>query len=147
MWRDKAASYWINLISRTSRAHYERTFAPYKLSSGSYGILMVLFRYNGITQNQLCSHLIVHKANITRALQKLEKEGYVRLEQDSVDSRTYRIFLTQKAREARPKIDAHLRQWNDNLLQPLTSYEREELLELLKKIAYHLHPQQSFEEL
>lgn len=147
MWREKEASYWINLISRTSRAQCERELAPYKLSSGSYGILMVLFRCNGITQNQLCSQLMVHKANITRALQKLEKEGYVHREPDSIDGRTYRIYLTSKACEIRPKITNRLSQWNDSMLDPLTSDQRDELLTLLKIIAHHLHPQQSFEEL
>ncbi|MCD6182188.1 MAG: MarR family transcriptional regulator [Candidatus Cloacimonetes bacterium] len=140
MWRDKAVAYWINLISQTSRTHIDRELAPLKLSSGACNILMVLFRQNGMSQRDLCRILLVHKANITRALQKLEKQGFVRRKPDPSDSRTYRIYLTNKAHDQRSNIKEQLRAWDIHLRESLLPREQEELLRLLRKIAKYLHP-------
>jgi DNA-binding MarR family transcriptional regulator len=55
--------------------------------------------------------LKVSKATSARAIQSLEKEGYVYRERDENDLRAYRVYLTEKGKEMR-----------DIILKKLNSY-------------------------
>lgn len=49
--------------------------------------------YLKIKQEELSSYLSIDGANTTRAIKKLEKEGYVIRKQDEKDRRVKRIYL------------------------------------------------------
>ncbi|MFS8541400.1 MAG: MarR family transcriptional regulator, partial [Tissierellales bacterium] len=74
----------------------------------------------------------------TRAIKKLEKEGYVIRKRDEEDRRVKRIYLTEKALEIKPKVLDLMNQWEEKMLKSLTSVEREVFIDLLKKVGHSL---------
>ena len=87
----------------------------YRIGSGQYDFLMVLYHKDGISQENLARMLKVSKATSTRAIQNLEKEGYVYRQRDKDDLRAYKVYLTEKGKEMRGVIF-------EKLVSVITSY-------------------------
>ena len=100
--------------------------------------MLELYFLDGISQEELSSYLNIDEANTTRAIRKLEKEGYVVRKRDEKDKRIKRIYLTEKALEIKPKVLDLMNQWEDKMLKGLTSVEREVFIDLLKKVGHSL---------
>ncbi len=67
----------ISIIYRSHLAYMAKELKAYRIGSGQFDFLMVLYRKDGISQETLAKILKVSKATSTRAIQSLEKEGYV----------------------------------------------------------------------
>jgi DNA-binding MarR family transcriptional regulator len=124
----------ISYLLRAQSAFYTQGLKPFGIRYGQFPFLMALYREDGINQETLARRLLFNKATIARAVDKLEREGYVSRSQDEYDGRVNRIFLTPKAREMRPEIDRLSREWNGVLLSGFTEIERLMLKEIMKKV-------------
>ncbi|MBF0217169.1 MAG: MarR family transcriptional regulator [Candidatus Omnitrophica bacterium] len=72
------------------------------LSAGKFNILMTVKhvgRAEGIAQNGISKHLLVTTSNMTRMLDKLEKEGLVERRALPGDRRVNKVFITKKGSE------------------------------------------------
>lgn len=110
----------------------------YNIGSGQIMFLLELYYLDGVSQEELSSYLNIDEANTTRAIKKLEKEGYVIRKRDDKDRRIKRIYLTEKALEIKPKVLDLMNKWEDEMLKSLTSVEREVFIDLLKKVGHSL---------
>lgn len=74
-------------------------FKPYKLSPVKFNALM-LVKYlrsgKGVSQNDLCHHLIVSPSNVTRLIDRLIKDEYVERFPSEEDRRVNIIKITTK---------------------------------------------------
>ena len=89
----------------------QRLFRPHGLTGAQYNVLNVLAsRDAGISQRELSDVLVVDRSNVTGLLDRMEKVGWVKREDDPADRRVYRISLTPTGRrlwaKVRPKYDA-----------------------------------------
>lgn len=87
----------------------------------------------GISQEELARHICVNKSNVTRQLGALEQSGFVRREPDTEDRRMLRVFPTEKAEAAYPRVRALMEEWNGLLLEDFTPEERAVLTSLLDR--------------
>jgi DNA-binding MarR family transcriptional regulator len=124
----------ISYLLRAQSAFYTQGLKPFDISYGQFPFLMALYREDGVNQETLARRLLFNKATITRAIDKLEQEGYVSRSQDEYDGRVNRICLTQKALKIKPDIDRLSKEWNDILLSGFTDIERLMLKEIMKKV-------------
>ena len=92
----------------------------YRIGSGQFEFLIVLYHRDGISQETLAKILKVSKATSTRAIQSLEKEGYVYRQRDESDLRAYRVYLTEKGKEMRGVIFEKLVSFMDTLFSDFT---------------------------
>lgn len=60
---------------------------------------MYVFNNNGCNQEEISTVLNIDKGTTARALQKLEKEGYINKEIDKNDRRINHIIITKKGSE------------------------------------------------
>jgi len=93
-----------NKIFRTTQVYLDKLLKEYGLSSGSYPYLLILMENEGISQNQISKELGCDKAMSTRTIIKLIKLGYLDRKEDEDDSRAYKLFLTDKAKDTIPKV-------------------------------------------
>jgi len=107
----------------------------YNLGSGQFHFLMMLYKKDGVNQKTLAETLNIDKATSTRAIKKLEKQGFVTRKRDINDHRNYNVFITEKAKKIKPKIREMLRNWTDILLKDISKEEEDQLFNLLEKIA------------
>jgi DNA-binding MarR family transcriptional regulator len=75
------------------------------------------------------------KAAATRALARLEADGYVRRKHCTADRRVSRVFLTSEGRALQPVLESAAIRVNDALVAPLPPADREQLRRMLRHMA------------
>ena len=103
------------------------------IGSGQYVYLFLLYEKDGVSQQELSNRLLVDKSATKRALEKLEINGYIYRQNSSSDKRVTEVFLTQKGKEIKPKLDSILEKTENKLLKNLNKEERETFLKLLNR--------------
>ena len=128
----------VSYMLRAQSAFYTQRLESFNISYGQFPFLMALYREDGVNQDTIAKRLLFNKATITRAIDKLERVGYVYRTQDEYDRRSNRIFLTPKGREIESSIIQLSREWNSILLSGFTEVESILLKELMKKIVFNV---------
>lgn len=128
----------ISVLYRQSQAFISKKLQPYKIGSGQYAVLVALQRADGVTQERLSSRLGIDKANITRAVTKLQNEGYVIRIPDKEDKRVWRVHLTDQGKKILPILNNILREWNAMISEGLGENELRSLASHLMKMADNL---------
>ncbi|MDB6027052.1 MAG: MarR family transcriptional regulator [Verrucomicrobiales bacterium] len=90
-------------LLRTSEALWNGSrvfFAKWDLSSSQFNVLNVLRdALEGLTQIELSRLLIMHRSNITGLVDRLEKRGLLKRNENPDDRRVYRVVLTPKGKK------------------------------------------------
>jgi DNA-binding MarR family transcriptional regulator len=126
---------WISILYRYGQSHISRQLSAYNIGSGQYIFLIALYKRDGISQEELSDHLKIEKATTAKAINRLEKEGYIKREINPSDKRAYKIFLTQKAFDLKPIIFRLTKEWSDFLMSDFTEDERKIIFNLLERMA------------
>ncbi len=100
----------------------------YGLGPSSYNFLLCLAANEGASQKQLCEKMLVDEAIATRAMKKLEKQGFITRQKDRNDLRCYALYLTEKGREIIPILQASLQDWWTTLTEDFPAEDLEKLL-------------------
>lgn len=126
---------YFSQMYRKGRIYYAHELKKYNLGSGQSIFLFQLYKKDGISQDELANTLYIDKGTTARSLQKLESEGFIKKEVLVTDRRTNIIYLTEKALNLKPEINAVLKKWDTLLACSLSENEKSTLLNLLKKIS------------
>ena len=128
---------WISLLYRYGYIFISEQLDPYNIGKGQYLFLLALYEKDGMSQEELSSHLSIDKGTTARALNKLEKAGYVMKKQNESDLRSNRVFLTDKAVQLKPHIYAIIEKWSSILSSGMTEAEVDKAFKLLMKFAHN----------
>lgn len=126
---------YIALLNRQMMKLLETELAPLELGPGRYLYLFGLYIRDGRRQQELADTIGVDKAAATRAITRLEQNGYVRRRADEHDRRSMRVYLTPKGRRLQPQLEAAAKHCIDTMTCQLENNERAELRRLLGKMA------------
>jgi DNA-binding MarR family transcriptional regulator len=99
---------WIyaNNILHSSRQMVNEGLAGLQLSSAEGNILMHLYtRDHSIRQEDIVAQLELSKPAVSRALESLERKGYVARSRDASDRRASLVALTDRALSIRPAVE------------------------------------------
>ena len=129
---------YLALLHRFMIKQLERELAPLHLGPGSYLYLFGLYIRDGRKQQELADIVGVDKAAATRALSRLEHNGYIRRQNDDRDGRAIRVHLTPRGRKLRPRLEAAAFGAIETMTRTLEAGERAELRRLLAKMALPL---------
>lgn len=124
----------ISCIYRYTQTYLSKELMEYGIGSGQFSFLLFLYREEGVTQDQIARALHVDKATATRALNKLEKEGYIRRKRDSVDKRRYNIYVTDAGRKMYPVLKDISSRWTKILLKDFSENEKDQLFEMISRV-------------
>ncbi len=128
----------INHISRLVHWLVRNELEAYGVGSGQHAIMVLVYRYPGITQNEISSKGCVDKATVAKGLAHLEKLSLLRREADPDDRRLRHVYLTDAGSELMPVIIACLRNVTDTCSAGLTPDETDVLFSLLDKVEHAL---------
>lgn len=106
-----------------------------ELTPPDAGILRMLRVSAGLSQQELASKLQIHPSRLVAILDKLEKRGFVDRRANPDDRRLYSLHLTKSGGEVLERIGKVAREHQDALLSALSREERDELTNLLLRIA------------
>ncbi|KEJ00510.1 MarR family transcriptional regulator [Clostridium botulinum A2B7 92] len=135
----KCVGKYISMLYRAGNCYINKELCKYGIGSGQYIFLLYLYNNNGCNQEEISTALNVDKGTTARALQKLEKEGYINKEIDKNDRRINHILVTEKGSEIKHIIMKVLNSWGKMLYIDFTEEEKKELLKLLEKASLNCH--------
>jgi len=130
----KSVGKWISILYRHAQSYFAGQMKSYNIGSGQYTFLLALYDRDGISQEELSNQLMIDKGTTARAINKLEKAGYVIRKTNTEDRRAYNLFITDKAREIKSALCKTSGSWTDILVADLSQEEREKLYVILKKM-------------
>lgn len=76
-----------------------RALTPLDIKPPHLDILVNLYRFDGISQQQLARKLLVGRSNMSMLLPQMEKRGLIIRRDDESDKRVLRLHLTAPGRE------------------------------------------------
>ncbi len=76
-----------------------RALADLDIKPPHLDILVNLFRFEGISQQELARKLLVGRSNMSMLLPQMEKRGLLERRPDPKDKRVLRLYLTEAGRE------------------------------------------------
>jgi DNA-binding MarR family transcriptional regulator len=119
---------FVSFLYRYSQMYLDKELKPYNIGPGQFYLLMPLFQKDGVNQESLAQSINLDRANVTRAIQKLIKEGYVYRQTDDEDRRSHRIFLTEKGKAIEPGLKKIALEWENILLSNFDSDQRQTIV-------------------
>jgi DNA-binding MarR family transcriptional regulator len=134
MGREESIGRWISLIFRQEQSYISGELKRYNIGFGQVPFLMILYKEDGLNQEEITERLYVDKATTGRAIKKLAEEGYVKRKKNPNDKRAYQVFLTKKGKKMNPILRKVLRNWTSVLSSGFTKKEKEKLIGHLKKM-------------
>lgn len=124
----------ISILHRQAQVYINYTLKAFDITSAEYAFLLLLYRKEGITQDEISTYLYIDKSATARAIKSLEKKGYVIKNKDSLDKRCNRIYLTDKARDCKEEIIERISRWSDFLTNDLDEETRRIVISALENM-------------
>ncbi len=88
----------IGMIARCFETISNVEFKEFELAKGQYLYLVRICENPGIISNKVSEMLKVDRTTTARAINKLEKSGFVEMRKDNVNKRILRVYPTEKGR-------------------------------------------------
>lgn len=101
----------VSLLFRMGERFLNRELAGSGLSSGTAPLLLELRDGKDRSLVAIAAAIGVDKAYVTRAIQTLERAGYVSVVPARTDGRSVRAALTRKGRAATGRVEEAMRAW------------------------------------
>ena len=128
------APYLMNRIMGRYNAALRDEMAELGLTTPQMRALAVLSVVDGIHIRQLAVYAVVEQSTLSRALEKLDREGLIRRETDAEDSRATRLYLTEDGRLANDRLWPHMARAYARMLRGIDEAEQRAFLGTLRRI-------------
>jgi len=122
-------------VGACAAREFAKALTPLNFSPPDAGILRLLGRSPGISQQELAKRLDMHASRLVAVIDELEKRDLVAREMNPEDRRVYSLRLTSAGNEALAAIGVVARAHNETICAGLDNNERLQLGALLGKIA------------
>ena len=114
----------INKINRNIRKLKNQEMAEYGLRSTHVTCLYYLYSAQSLTATELCERCEEDKATISRALDFLEKKGFIECRSRTAKRYKSPLYLTEKGKEAGKKVFDAVDRVLDQVDEGLTEEQR-----------------------
>lgn len=122
-------------IYRNSNVYISSRASKFGIGRGQwYFFNRLLLGEDGISQEQLSTEMFVDSAHTTRALKKLEDDGYIYREADAEDARRKSVFITEKAQAIKPEYHQIYKDLNKVFTRGFTPEE----VQLVQTLLYRM---------
>jgi DNA-binding MarR family transcriptional regulator len=122
-------------VGAQAAAVFAERLSPHQLTPANAGILRLVSRSPGLSQQQLAKRLRMHASRLVAFVDELEKKDLIQRKSSTEDRRVYALYLTEKGTETLKLIGQVAREHQRALCAPLTDEEQTLLAELLLRIA------------
>lgn len=124
----------IGMIARALDSISNIEFKEYDLTKGQYLYLVRICENPGIIQEKLAEMIKVDRTTASRAIKKLEKNGFIERREDKYNKKIKKIFPTMKGENVYPKIKRENDHSNSVALAGFSEREVEIISHLLQRI-------------
>lgn len=109
----------VSILYRKNQIYLNAALKPLDITAAELPILLHLYNFNHVSQEELSTYLMIDKAATARGVQSLIKKGYIKKEKDPNDRRAYQVYLTESAIAIKHKIYEKLDAWTQYLTEGL----------------------------
>ncbi len=120
---------------RAIRARVDRALQTEGLRLGQYQVIRILWERDGRTPREIAAELGVEMPTITRTVQRMVRDGFVRREAHPGDARSVRIYVTPLGERLRDSVTRMLDRETEAALSGFSATERRTLVRLLERFA------------
>ena len=124
----------IGMIARALDSISNIEFKEFDLTKGQYLYVVRICENPGIIQEQLLDMIKVDRSTATRALQKLETNGFIEKKEDPDNKKNKKLFPTEKGERVYPFIKSENVYSGQVALQGFSEDEKEIAFDLLQRI-------------
>ena len=128
-------AFLLSQVGGRSAQVFGELLSPLLFVPAEAGILRLLDRSPGISQQELARRLNMHASRLVAIIDALQGRGLLIRETSSADRRVYNLRLTATGREALAAIGGVARTHEEAMCEGLNENERAQLGGLLRKIA------------
>ncbi len=111
-----------------------RSLAHLDIKPPHLDILVNLFRFEGISQQELARKLLVGRSNMSMLLPQMEKRGLIERRGDKQDKRVLRLYLTEEGRRVTEEAMAIQTALIDRTLSDAPIEECESIAEHMERV-------------
>lgn len=133
--RHDSVAFLLTQIGTHAARRFAEQLAPLKLAPQHVGILRILNQAESQSQRQLATMLHMHASRLVALIDELETPGLVARQSNGNDRRTYSLRITEKGRETLAAVGKIGHEHNNVICGALNEEEREQLAQLLQRIA------------
>ena len=134
----------IGMVARALDSISNIEFKEFDLTKGQYLYVVRIFENPGIIQEQLIDLIKVDRSTATRAIQKLEANGFIERKDDPVNKKIKRLFPTEKGEMVYPIIKKENEHSDFVALEGFTEEETELAFQFLQRIRKNIEKDWEF---
>lgn len=110
--------------------------APYGITSAQYNVLRILrgSHPNSLTCSAIGERLLDRTPDVTRLLNRLERNGFIRRERAEHDRRVVEVIITQKGLDLLAEMQDDIETAQARIIRHLTPEEHAQLSTLLERL-------------
>lgn len=121
------------ILHKNNRKYLNDAFGEYDLNLLQAMCMFIMIDRKDTSQQELTELLFLTKSGMTKAIRKLEVDGFIERSKSKKDARQYVLNLTQKGKDTIPILIKIYEDWEESIgLNELG----DEFLENLTKITY-----------
>jgi len=121
------------ILHKNNRKYLNDSLAEYDLNLLQAMCMFIMIERKDISQQELTELLFLTKSGITKAIRKLEADGFIERSKSKNDARQYVLNLTQKGKDIIPTLIKIYEEWEEFIgLNELD----DEFFETLTKLTY-----------
>lgn len=121
------------ILHKNNRKYLNDSLAEYDLNLLQAMCMFIMIERKNISQQELTELLFLTKSGITKAIRKLEVDGFIERSKSEKDARQYVLNLTKKGEETIPTLIKIYDKWEE--LIGLNELD-DEFFETLTKLTY-----------
>jgi DNA-binding MarR family transcriptional regulator len=131
---EDSLGYLVNRMARLMADELAERIRPAGVAIGQWGVLLVLWARDGMTQAELSRVVAIEPPTVVRTIDRMVRDGLVTRAPDPDDRRLSRIYLTERALSLRDELVPLAAAVNGDILKGLTASESRTLRQLLAKL-------------
>jgi DNA-binding MarR family transcriptional regulator len=116
--------------------------AGFDLTPVQYAALEAIHEHPGSDQAHVAEFIGYDRATIGGVIDRLEKKGWVKRVVSQTDRRARQVSLTAKGKVIRSRLQPIVRDFQQEILQPLNARDQEALMNWMRKIVWKSDPDQ-----
>jgi DNA-binding MarR family transcriptional regulator len=132
--REASTGWYIQRLAGQLDGAMNSALEPHGLTVQSFAIVMTLIIDDGLSQKQIGQRFSAPAYAISRAIDGLERDGFLERRIDPSSRRANTVHATQKARDLAPRLFAIIGDVNARLLASLNESEQAQLIALLARV-------------
>jgi len=121
-------------VNSVTRRQGRRILREFDLTPPQHNALVQLHRQGNLTIGELSENLYLAFSTATDLINRMERNGLVARERDTIDRRVVRVNIMPKGEELLKEVVQARRRYYEELLREVPHTERQELVTALRRI-------------